>query len=209
MINLDMVGRLNPQKGIVVNGVGTAPDWVPLLKRLETEAMHMKLDSSGTGPSDHTKFYGKSIPALHFFTDSHSDYHKPTDVADKINFEGEVAVLQTIIKVIESLDSQPKLTFLKTKTTDTGGSRISLKVTMGLAPCYSCDVVGLKLDAVTEGKPAAKAGLMAGDTIIQMGDVVIKDIQTYMGALGKFEKGMTVPVKIIRADKEMTLPVTF
>ncbi len=208
MINLDMVGRLDPKKGLVVNGTGTAPEWEPLLKSLQTDAMPIKTDSSGTGPSDHTKFNNKNIPVLHFFTDSHSDYHKTTDAVEKINFDGEVTVLQTVIKVIEAMDSKPKLTFLKTKSKDTG-TKVSLKVTLGITPCYSCKVTGLQLDGVSQGKPAEKAGMMAGDIIIQMGDLVVKDILTYMDALGKCEKGTTVPIKVLRDNKEVIIPVTF
>jgi len=208
MVNLDMVGRLDAKKGLIVNGTGTSPGWEPLLKQLSTTEIPISTDSSGTGPSDHTKFYLKKVPVLHFFTDSHSDYHKPSDDADKINAEGEVAVLNIIIKVIESTDNQPKLAYLTTKTKSTGGSR-SFKVTMGIMPSYSSKVTGLKVDGVSEGKPAFKAGILEGDVIIQIGDLQIKDIEGYMEALGKYEKGMTVPVKLLREDKEMTVSLTF
>lgn len=209
MVNLDMVGRLDTKKGgLIVNGTGTSPGWEPLIKQLSTAELPISTDSSGTGPSDHTKFYLKKVPVLHFFTDSHSDYHKPSDDADKINAEGEAAVLNIIIKVIESTDSQPKLAYLTTKSKSTGGSR-SFKVTMGIMPSYSARVTGLKVDGVSEGKPAFKAGILEGDVIIQIGDLTIKDIEGYMEALGKFEKGMTVPVKLLRGDKEVTVNLTF
>jgi hypothetical protein len=209
MINLDMVGRLDPKNGgLSVSGSGTSPGWETLLKSLSTAEVPITTDSSGTGPSDHTKFYLKKLPVLHFFTGSHSDYHKPTDDADKINYEGEVAVLNTIIKVVEAMDNQPKLAYLTTKSKSMGGAR-SFKVTMGVMPSYSSKAEGLKVDGVSEGKPAQKAGILAGDVIIQIGDLLIKDMETYMDALGKFEKGQTVPVKLIRAEKEMTVNVTF
>lgn len=208
MINLDMVGRLDPKKGLFVSGTGTSPGWEALLKSLSSAEVPIATDSSGTGPSDHTKFYLKKIPVLHFFTGSHSDYHKPSDDVEKINYEGEVAVLNIIIKVIETMDNQPRLAYLTTKSKSTGGAR-SFKVTLGLMPSYSSEVVGLKVDAVTEGKPAQKAGILAGDVIVQIGDLTIKDIDNYMEALGKFEKGMTVPVRVMRAEKEVTLNVTF
>lgn len=209
MINLDMVGRLDPKNGgLSVSGSGTSPGWEPLLKKLSSTDVPISTDSSGTGPSDHTKFYLKKIPVLHFFTGSHSDYHKPSDDADKINVTGEVAVLNVIIKVIESMEGQPKLAYLTTKSKSTGGAR-AFKVTMGVMPSYSSKVAGLKVDGVSEGKPAQKAGILTGDVIIQIGDLPIKDIETYMGALGKFEKGMTVPVKVLREDKEMIFNVTF
>jgi hypothetical protein len=209
MINLDMVGRLDPKNGgLSVSGSGTSPGWEPLLKSLSTPEVPITTDSSGTGPSDHTKFYLKKIPVLHFFTGSHSDYHKPTDDADKINYDGEVAVLNTIIKVVDTMDKEPKLAYLTTKSKSMGGAR-SFKVTMGVMPSYSSKAAGLKVDGVSEGKPAQKAGILAGDIITQIGELPIKDMETYMEALGKFEKGQTVPVKLLRADKEITVNVTF
>lgn len=209
MINLDMVGRLNPDtKHLSVSGSGTSPVWEPILKNLSNDQVKIKTDSSGTGPSDHTSFYLKNIPVLHFFTGSHSDYHKPTDDSDKINYEGEAEVLKTIVKVIETLEGEPKLAFLTTKSKSMGGSR-AFKVTMGIMPSYTSDKEGLLVDGVSEGKPAQKAGILAGDVITQMGDILVKDIQNYMEALGKFSKGETIPVRLIRKGEELTVNVTF
>lgn len=80
-----------------------------------TAPLVIKIDSSGTGPSDHTSFYRKDIPVLFYFTGLHTDYHKPSDDADKINYKGESVIISHILNVIESLDQQPKLSFLKTK----------------------------------------------------------------------------------------------
>ncbi len=209
MINMDMIGRLDPQtKTLIVHGTGTSPSWEPLLKKLATDKLNIKTDSSGTGPSDHTSFYLKDIPVLHFFTGSHTDYHKPSDDWDKINFAGEVEVLRLIAKIADELDAQAKLGFLKTKTKSMAG-RSSFKVTMGIMPSYGSDVEGLKVDGVSDGKPAQKAGIQTGDIIIQMGELHIKDIQNYMDALGKFEKGQTVPVKVKRGDDTVEVKVTF
>lgn len=209
MINMDMIGRLDPQtKTVIVHGTGTSPVWEPLLKKLENDNLKVKTDSSGTGPSDHTSFYLKNLPVLHFFTGAHSDYHKPSDDWEKINFEGEVSVLKLIAGVIENLDSEPKLAFLKTKS-NVQTSRSAFKVTLGIMPDYSSSGEGLKVDGVTEGRPGHKAGIQTGDVIIKLGDVEIKNIQHYMDALGKFEKGQTVPLKVKRNNEELDLSVTF
>jgi aminopeptidase YwaD len=205
---MDMIGRLDQKNGITVSGTGTSPRWETLLKNLSTPELPIKTDSSGTGPSDHTSFYLKNIPVLHFFTGSHSDYHKPTDDADKVNYSGEVKVLDVVVKVIEAVDRDPKLIFLPTKSKSMGGAR-SFKVTMGVMPSYSSDEAGLKIDGVSDGKPAQKAGLLTGDLIIQMGDLKIGNIEDYMGALGKFEKGQTIDVVVKRKGETLTLPVTF
>ncbi len=209
MLNMDMIGRLDPNtKGLAVSGSGTSQVWENLLKSLSTEALKIKTDSAGVGPSDHTSFYLKNIPVLHFFTGSHADYHKPSDDWDKINYEGEVDVLKLMIKLIEQLDIQPKLAFLTTKNKSMNSAR-SFKVTMGVMPSYTSDVNGLQIDGVTDGKPAQKAGMLAGDIITQIGELPITDIQTYMEALGKFEKGQTVPVKIKRKGEELIVRVSF
>jgi hypothetical protein len=209
MINMDMIGRLDPQtKTVIVHGTGTSPVWEPLLKKLETDNLKIRTDSSGTGPSDHTSFYLKDLPVLHFFTGSHSDYHKPSDDWEKINAEGEAEVLKLIARIADSLNASPKLAFLKTKS-KMQGSRSAFKVTLGIMPSYASDEEGLKVDGVTEGRPGYKAGILTGDVIIQLGEYSIKDIQQYMDALGKFEKGQTVPAKVKRKGEIIDLSITF
>lgn len=209
MINMDMIGRLDPAtKSLAVSGTGTSPVWEPLLKNLSSDKLKIKTDSAGVGPSDHTSFYLKNIPVLHFFTGSHSDYHKPSDDAEKINVAGEKEILDLIIRLTEKLNGQPKLAFLTTKNKSMSSSR-SFKVTMGVMPSYTSTDEGLKVDGVSEGKPAQKAGILTGDVIVQIGDYPIKDIQAYMDSLSKFEKGQTVPVKVKRGNDIVTVPVTF
>ena len=208
MINLDMIGRYESSKGLAVSGTGTAPVWEPLLKSLSSEKLIIKTDSSGVGPSDHTSFYLKNIPVLHFFTGSHSDYHKPTDDWDKINYAGEAEILRVIVKVIESPETQNKLAFLTTKNKSMT-PRSSFKVTMGVMPSYTAEVVGLRVDGVSEGKPAQKAGILAGDIITKLGVYEVKDIETYMEALGQFDKGQTITVQVKRGAEVKDLTVTF
>lgn len=209
MINLDMIGRLDPvTNALAVSGTGTSAVWEDEIKKLSSDELKIKTDSAGMGPSDHTSFYLKNIPVLHFFTGSHSDYHKPSDDWQKINFAGEKTVLEFIVRLVEDLDALPKLTFLPTKNKSMGSAR-SFKVTLGIMPSYTSSEEGLKVDGVTEGKPAQRAGVLTGDLIIKIGAYSIKDIQAYMTALGKFEKGQTVPVKVKRNKDVVSLMVTF
>ncbi len=209
MINMDMVGRLDPiTHGLVVSGSGTSAVWEPLLQKLSNDKVNIKTDSSGMGPSDHSSFYLKKIPALHFFTGSHSDYHKPSDDYDKINYNGEKEVLNVIINLVEQLNGQPKLTFLATKNKSMEAAR-SFKVTLGIMPSYSSKEEGLEVDGVSDGKPAQKAGIQAGDVIVQLGELPIKDINEYMEALGKFEKGQTISVKVKRGKEIILKNLTF
>jgi len=209
MMNMDMVGRLKKDKPVLeVSGIGTAPEWKSMLTRFKSAAMEIQMDSAGVGPSDHTSFYNKGIPVLHFFTGTHSDYHKPGDDADKINAAGEEAVLLVISGVIAQLPTDRKLEFLKTRNPSMDNST-SFKVTLGIMPSYAGGTDGLKVEAVLDNKPALKAGMKDGDVIINMGDMEIKDIQDYMKALGKFEKGQTTTVIVNRSGEKVSLAVTF
>jgi Zn-dependent M28 family amino/carboxypeptidase len=207
MINMDMIGRLNDStKKLLVYGVGTSPVFVPLLDSISSNFKLVK-DSSGIGPSDQTSFYLKDIPVLHFFTGQHSDYHKPSDDADKINYEGESAVLKYISTFIERTYVYPKLSFAKTRTQES--TRMSFKVTMGVMPDYTFEGPGLRIDGVTDNKPAAKAGLLKGDIVKKLGDNEIKDVQGYMKALSKFKKGDNTTVEVLRDGVILILNITF
>lgn len=207
MINMDMIGRLNDSiQKIIIYGVGTAPVWVPLIDKMQSP-LSVKKDSSGIGPSDQTSFYLKNIPVLHFFTGQHSDYHKPSDDVNKINFEGEKKVLEYIVKLIEETEAMPKLTFLKTKSPD--NKTTGFKVTMGVMPDYAFEGKGMRVDGVTDGKPASKAGLKQGDVVIKLGDDEVTDVMNYMKALSKFKKGDTTKVKVLRGKEELEMNLTF
>lgn len=206
MVNMDMIGRLNTEKRLMVGGVGTAPDFVPTVNSVKGD-LSIKLDSAGIGPSDHTSFYLKNIPVLFVFTGQHSDYHKPSDDVEKVNFSGEKQVLDFVIRVIESLDKTPKLTFQQTKAKVEDTPRF--KVTLGIMPDYTWEGEGVHVDGVTDGKPAAKAGVLKGDIITGLGDSQVKNIQDYMKALAAFKKGDSTTVKVKRENAEKTLPLTF
>ena len=204
---MDMIGRLNDStKKLMIYGVGTSPSFVPLLDSLKL-SFNIKKDSSGIGPSDQTSFYLKDIPVLHFFTGQHSDYHKPSDDAEKVNYKGEAEVLSYIVNVIEKTFHYPKLIFSKTRNPDMGKS--SFKVTMGVMPDYTFDGLGMRIDGVTENKPAFKAGLKTGDIVIKIGEFIIKDLQTYMKALSKYEKGQTTTIEVIRNEELKVFNLTF
>jgi hypothetical protein len=209
MINMDMIGRLVTDKPVLtISGTGTASEFEPALKTFRSAALDFNLDSAGVGPSDHTSFYNKQIPALHFFTGTHLDYHKPSDDADKINYQGTEVVLNIIAGLIEKLPADKKLTFLKTRNPSMGGAP-SFKVTLGIMPSYGHSEDGMKVEAVLDGKPAMKAGMKDADVILSIGDYPVKEIQTYMEALSKFKKGDKTSIKVRRGTETLTLPVEF
>ena len=211
MINLDMIGRYRADKGLAIGGIGTSTFWEKnAVKTAEALGLKFTLDSSGVGPSDHTSFYLKDIPVLFAFTGAHGEYHKPTDDADLINYEGQKLVLSFIQAIIEKLDASPRIDFKKTNSNPHGGAvKSSFKVTMGVIPDYAYDKGGMRLDGVSDGKPAAKAGLKTGDVILKIGEYPIKDVYGYMEALGKFSKGIKTTVEIQRNGKTETLELIF
>jgi len=207
MINMDMVGRLNDStKALMIYGVGTAPDWIPIISSMRT-IFRIKTDSAGVGPSDQTSFYLKNVPVLHFFTGQHADYHKPSDDVNKVNFEGEKAILEYITLIIEKTETLDKLKFLQTRNPDMGKPRY--KVTMGIMPDYAFEGPGVRIDGVTDDRPAAKAGIQQGDILVEMDGSLVKNMKDYMAELGKRNKGDTIPVKVKRGNEIITLTVTF
>ena len=207
MINMDMVGRLDTAKGIAIHGTGTAPVWSEIIDQSNTVGLKVIKKESGVGPSDHTSFYLQDIPVLHFFTGQHSDYHKPTDDADLINIDGIQKIVTLIENIISNLDNEPKLEFQKTKDESTQGPRFT--VTLGVVPDYLFDGRGMKIDGVSEDKPAQKAGLEKGDVVLQMGDSTITDMMSYMRALSAFNKGDETKVVIDRNGEELIFDITF
>ncbi len=208
MINMDMVGRLNDSThGLYIGGYGTSATWGQLLSDKD-DFFKIKFDSSGTGPSDHTSFYRKNIPVLFFFTGSHSDYHKPTDDADKINYAGELRVIKYIYNIISETNDKDKLVFTKTRETQSTG-RSSFKVSLGIMPDYTFSGSGVRVDGISEGKLAQRTGIKTGDVIIQLGDHKFSDVQTYMEALGKFNKGDATKVKLKRGNEELVFDIIF
>lgn len=207
MINFDMIGRLSTEtKKLIVYGVGTSPTFVPAITSLPTD-LSLKTDSSGVGPSDHTSFYLENIPVLHFFTGQHSDYHKPSDTPEKINYEGEKQVVDYVIALTNKLMEYRKLQFTPTKQKSEDTPKF--KVTMGIMPDYAFEGKGVRVDGVTDGKPAAVAGLLRGDVIIKLGDVEVDGMQSYMKALANIKKGDKADVVIERGTEKLTKTVEF
>lgn len=208
MINMDMIGRLNDStRGVTIGGYGTSPVWGTELTSTD-QYLKINFDSSGTGPSDHTSFYRKDIPVLFFFTGAHSDYHKPSDDADKINYNGQLMLVKYIYGVIEKTNDKGKLAFTKTRESQQMGKR-SFSVSMGIMPDYTFSGTGVRADGISEGKPAEKAGLKTGDIIIQIGEYKIPDVQGYMQTLGKFKKGDAPKVTVKRGAEELIFDVRF
>jgi hypothetical protein len=206
MINMDMVGRLKQDSSLAVYGTGTSPIFKQILKS-HNDNFKLVQQESGVGPSDHTSFYLADIPVLHFFTGQHEDYHKPGDDSDKLNYDGMNLISNYIFNIISDLDNNGKLPFRKTKNESESVPRF--KVGLGVIPDYMFDGKGMRIDGVSEDKPAQKAGLQKGDIVIQLGDSVVTNLMSYMRALSIFEKGNKTKVIVKRGIKEVEAAINF
>jgi aminopeptidase YwaD len=209
MINMDMVGRLSDStKTVTIGGYGTSPYWSSVINSTSKGNFSVKIDSSGSGPSDHTSFYRKDIPVLFYFTGLHTDYHKPSDDADRINYKGMVSILRHIEQLINKTDKSGRLAFLKTRETQTT-TTARFSVSMGIMPDYTYSGAGVRADGISEGKPAQKAGLKAGDIVLQIGEYKIGSMESYMQTLGKFKKGDQVKVIYQRGGEQLVADIQF
>lgn len=206
MINMDMVGRLKADSTLAVYGTGTSPRFKQVLHAVN-KSFKLVEDESGVGPSDHTSFYLNDIPVLHFFTGQHEDYHKPSDDADKLNYEGMELISDYIFDVIAELDNSGKLAFRKTK--DDSGEMARFKVGLGVVPDYLFDGKGMRIDGLREDTPASRAGLLKGDVVIKLGDSTITDIYRYMRALSVFEEGDRTKVVVDRNGEKIEADLEF
>ncbi len=238
MINMDMVGRLNENKltvgGIgtasewknlieeinkptnlkVVSNKDSKPfdkadDEInkDIIKNIPA-TFTLQLNEDGFGPSDHSSFYGKQIPVLFFFTGTHLDYHKPSDTADKINYEGLEKVLNFVGEIVRSVDQNPtRPTYKVAPQSSTGGGRTSFNVTIGVIPGYGDSNDGMPLDGVRDGSPAAIAGLKAGDKIIKFAGKEVKNVQDYTKILGELKADTEYEIEIMRGSERLVFKI--
>lgn len=210
MLNMDMIGRLRNNR-LILGGIGTATQWESFAKlndeKLGADSLSLSLDMEGFGPSDHASFYTKSIPVLFFFTDVHSDYHKPSDTYDKLNYPGEVKVLNFVKADLDSLESatwRPAFTAVAAQQRPTEGARAYL----GTIPDFGSQDAGYKLSGVTPGSPADKAGLRGGDVITKIGSKEIKNIYDLMYVLQEIKPGDKIVIKYLRNGNKETAEAT-
>lgn len=207
MINMDMIGRLNDKNDLIVYGTGTSSSWKDILNNNNTYDLNLTFNDEGFGPSDHSSFYGKQIPVLFFFTGTHSDYHKPSDTADKINAKGQERILRFVYDVAkEIVQKETKPDYIAVERKDRGRMTTG-RVWVGTIPDFAGEVDGYKLGGVTEGSPADKAGLKTGDIITAFGGKKISNIYDFTYAIGSHVPGDKVEVVFMRGEQELKVEI--
>jgi Zn-dependent M28 family amino/carboxypeptidase len=195
-VNFDMVGRMQDNK-LTVQATGSSPAWGRLLEQANIAAgFDLLLQQDPYQPTDVASFNQASVPSLNFFTGTHTDYHKPSDTADKINYEDLDRVVDfaaTIIARISETVDPPQ--FTKVEQTQDTGNRAGVRVFTGTIPDYSTEVKGLLLSGVIGGGPAEAAGLQKGDVIVEIAGQTIANIYDYTYALDVLKIGQ--PAKVI------------
>jgi hypothetical protein len=207
-LNFDMVGRMQDNK-LTVQATGTSPLWAKIIEQANVVAgFDLLLQPDPYQPTDVATFNEASVPSLNFFTGTHADYHRPSDTADKINYEDLDRVVDFAVAItrrLEDLDEAPA--FSKVQPTQPGGGRAGVRVFTGTIPDYSTEAKGLLLGGVMDGGPAAQAGLQKGDVIVEIAGQSITNIYDYTYALEVLKIGQPAKVVFVRLGerKETTL----
>jgi hypothetical protein len=209
-LNADMVGRLRENK-LTIQGVGSSHAWRKMIEKRNVAAgFNLMLQDDPYLPTDVTSFYTRNVPVLNFFTGAHEDYHRPTDTAEKINYDGLERIAKFSQQLVLDLAQSPERPDLAKveRSGQSAGGRETLRAYLGTIPDYTTDVKGVKLSGVRGGSPAEKAGLKGGDVIVEFAAQKIANIYDYTYALDAVKIGQPVQVIIERDGRHMTLTVT-
>jgi hypothetical protein len=210
-LNFDMVGRMQDNK-LVVQAAGSSAAWPRLVEQANVLAgFDLQVQNDPYLPTDSASFNQAGVPTLNFFTGTHTDYHKPSDTADKIQFEDldrVAAFAATIARRLMDADEAPA--FVKVEQQTEGGSREGIRIFTGTVPDYATEVKGLLLGGVIGGGPAEKAGLQKGDIIVEIAGQTIANIYDYTYALEvlKVDEGVKVVYMRNGERRETTLTPT-
>ena len=199
-LNFDMVGRMQDNK-LTVQAAGTSPAWGKLLEQANIPAgFSLLVQDDPYQPTDVSTFNSAGVPSLTFFTGVHADYHKPSDTADKIDYEDLDRVVDfaaAIVRKLEDAADAPQFTKVE-QTMQPGGGRAGARVYTGTIPDYSTEVKGLLLSGVVGGGPAEAAGLRKGDVIVEIAGQTIANIYDYTYALDVLKIGQPAKVVYLR-----------
>ena len=211
MVNLDMIGRME-DNNVQLGGAATAENFSSRLHPflMEENVNVIELGKGIFSRSDHYNFYKKDIPVLFFFTGVHDDYHKPSDDADKINYDGMKSISNMVEGIVDEFaNTEDNLVFKSVEHEQTMQTPARMKVTLGVMPDYAYDGKGVKIDNVIDNRPGKMAGMLDGDIVIRIEYMNITDIYKYMEALSNIEPSATAKVAVLRGAEEVVLNVQF
>jgi Zn-dependent M28 family amino/carboxypeptidase len=208
-VNFDMVGRMTNNK-LAAQATGSSPVWASMIERANVRAgFDITIQPDPYQPTDVSSFNEAGIPSLNFTTGAHTDYHKPSDTADKINYEDldrVVDLAAAITRQLLDVDAPPQ--FTRVEQSSQTASRTGLRVYTGTVPDYTAEVKGLLLGGVVAGGPAEKAGLQKGDVIVEIAGQSITNIYDYTFALDLLKIDQPVKVVYTRAGKRIETTLT-
>jgi len=206
MINLDMVGRLKEQ--LTVFGTDTGDTF---RDHLADGKLKIVFNKDPGGQSDHTSFQMKKVPAVHLFTGSHADWHKPSDTPEKLNYAGlkQVADLTELL-ARRIADTPERMKFQKIGVPEppAGGVAKGAIPYLGSMPDYGHEGKGVKLAGVAPGSPAEKAGLKEGDILLALNGKEFADVKAYAQSLFARKPGEEITLDVDRGGKRQTVKVT-
>jgi len=212
MVNMDMIGRKG-DKPLLVGGAGTATEWAPILQATsDALALPLATQQDGMGPSDHASFYGAGIPVFFLWTGTHADYHKPTDDADKLDLEGAALSAKAAFLLVRGIDALPARPTPVKVSQPTETKRVvtgEKGAYFGSIPNYASEgVQGVLLDGARPNTPAAKAGIQAGDVVVEFAGRQVRTIHDYTNALRLSAPGDVIKVVVMRAGARVELTAT-
>ncbi len=209
MLNMDMVGRLGNDP-LIVNGTGTAEEWNELLDSFEASTgIPLARSPDGFGPSDHTSFYARDVPVLHFFTNVHGEYHRPADEWELVDQDGLGRVTSLVEGILrEVADRADPVVHIAGAGTPPEEQTGGYGAYLGTVPDFAPVDFGVRLSGVSGDSPAEEAGLQAGDILIGLGPFEIEDLYVLTEALQALEPGTEVEATFLRDGQEITVPVT-
>lgn len=208
-LNMDMIGRL--QEKLILQGSGSSPFWKPDIERRNVPiGLHIGLSDDAFLPTDATSFYVVGVPILAAFTGAHGDYHTPRDTSDKLDYENLARIAKLVALIAEDVSAAAEPpAYMQMQQKGTGPSRRTGRAYLGTIPDYAeSDIIGVKLQGVSAGSPAAKAGVEGGDILVELAGQSITNIYDFTKVLDGLKIGQEVGMAVTRAGRRLELKVT-
>jgi len=223
VLNFDTVGRLGSGE-VNVLATGTASEWPHVFRGITfSTGIPTKSIPGASQSSDQQSFIDRGIPGVQLFTGAHLDYHRVTDTADKIDVAGLVKVATVAREAVDYLAQRPgALTVTiappapSTSGTPPPGASgaaaagsptgrpdgTSRRVSFGLVPDYAHTGAGVRAESVVPDSPAARAGIVAGDVLLELDGKAVTDLGAFAATLKGYKPGDKVVAKLRRGDIE-------